>query len=56
MKEVMKYIKTLKKEIYRGIRLDNAINEDNYENVGKLKLCEKIEKFILKNNGKKGKE
>jgi len=48
-KTILDYIKKLKKDIYKGIEVDKAIDADTYDNIARLKICEKIEKFILKN-------
>ena len=48
LKSVLDYIDSLKKKIYEDLDTDRAIKADPYDNVARLKVCEKIEKFILK--------
>lgn len=50
MKEVLKYINQLKKEINKRLAIDYSIKADPYDNIARMKICEKIEKFILTNN------
>lgn len=49
MKEVMNYIRELKIEINKSLQVDYEIKADPYDNIARLKICEKIEKFILNN-------
>lgn len=48
MNELLSYIQELKSKINRDIQVDHEIDCDNYENVARLKICEKIERFIIK--------
>lgn len=49
MKEVLNYIRELKIEINKSLQVDYEIKADPYDNIARLKICEKIEKFILNN-------
>ncbi|MFA5033947.1 MAG: hypothetical protein WC614_13145 [bacterium] len=54
--QFLQELKKIKEEILYSIRLDKAIDCDNYEDVARLKVYEKIEKAYLKlqqggNNG-----
>ncbi len=51
--EIVGYIGQLKSEFRKDIQTDYAIHCDAYENIGKLKVCEKIEKFIKKLQGRR---
>lgn len=53
MKEVLKYINQLKKEINKRLAIDYSIKADPYDNIARMKICEKIEKFILNNKKEK---
>lgn len=48
MKEVLNYIRELKREINKSLQVDYEIKADPYDNIARLKVCEKIEKFIKK--------
>jgi len=52
IKEILSYINKSKMEIIKSIKVDKAIDADNYDNVARLKVCEKIEKYILQINNK----
>jgi single-stranded DNA-binding protein len=51
IRDVQAYIKELKKKIYQDLETDKAIKADPYDNVARLRICEKIEKFIAKRGG-----
>jgi hypothetical protein len=51
MEEILAYIGALKKQIYQALETDKAIKADPYDNVARLKICEKIERFIIKTKG-----
>lgn len=46
--KILAFIQTVKDKCDDEIRLDNHIKADNYTSVARYKICEKIEKFIVK--------
>jgi len=46
--QFLKAIDSMKKKIIEDIQLDHKIRADPYDNVARLKICEKIEKIYLK--------
>lgn len=50
LKKILNYIKEVKREINKSLQIDYEIKADPYDNIARMKIAEKIEKFIL-NNG-----
>jgi hypothetical protein len=48
VEKVMEILSEFESQAVREIKLDKAINADNYESVGKFKLIGKIRKRIIK--------
>jgi hypothetical protein len=48
VEKVMEILNDFEAQAIKAIELDNAIDTDNYESVGKFKLIGKIRKRIIK--------
>ena len=46
--QIVVYIEKLESQFVKAIALDHELKIDAYENVGRLKICQKIQKFIDK--------